>query len=147
MIKIGGIRVSMREQDARERIENFRSVPLGYTEEEAVKEAQRCILCKNAPCEVNCPVRMDIRAMIWKIAERNFKEAFLIIKRDNAIPAITGRVCPQESQCEGVCPLGQTGDGNGINIGKLEAFVADWAMGNGIKEEFQKSIYHSLRGC
>ena len=137
MIKIGGVRVPMQEQPAEKRIQNFRSVPLGYTQEEVIREAQRCILCINAPCEANCPVRIDIRTMIRKIAEGDFREAFLRIKGDNPIPAIAGRVCPQESQCEGVCPLGQTGNANGINIGKLEAFVADWAMENGVKEEFQ----------
>lgn len=137
MIEIGGKRIPMREQDAKERIENFHSVPLGYSEEEVVGEAQRCILCLHAPCEAHCPVHMDIRGMIRKIAERDFRSAFLLIKRDNAIPAIAGRVCPQEAQCEGVCPLTQPGAGNGINIGKLEAFVADWAMESGIKEEFR----------
>ncbi len=136
MIKIGGIRVPMREQPVQKRIKNFRSVPLGYTEEEAVAEAQRCVLCMNAPCVVHCPVQMDVLGMVRKIAEGDFKEAFLRIKEDNPIPAVAGRVCPQENQCEHVCPLGQTGDGNGINIGKLEAFVADWAMENGITEEF-----------
>jgi len=137
MIKIGGIRVPMREEPVQKRIKNFRSVPLGYTKKEAVAEAQRCILCMNAPCVVHCPVRMDVLGMVRKIAERYFKEAFLKIKEDNPIPAVAGRVCPQETQCECVCPLGQTGDGNGINIGKLEAFVADWAMENGVKEEFR----------
>jgi glutamate synthase (NADPH/NADH) small chain len=134
MVDIGGTRISMREQPVQERIENFRSVPSGYDEEEVVAEAQRCIMCKHAPCEINCPVRLKIKAMIRKIAERKFKEAFLIAKEDNPIPAITGRVCPQEDQCEGVCPLAETE--NGVNIGKLEAFIADWAMKNGITEEF-----------
>ncbi len=134
MVDIGGTRVPMREQPAQERIENFHSVPFGYDEEEVVPEAQRCIMCKHAPCEINCPVRLKIKAMIRKIAERKFKEAFLIVKEDNPIPAITGRVCPQEDQCEGVCPLAKTE--NGVNIGKLEAFIADWAMKNGITEEF-----------
>ncbi len=135
MIKIGGNRIPMQEQSVQERIKNFHSVPLGYTEEEVIKEAQRCILCKDAPCEKHCPVNMKIREIIREIADRNFKEAFLIAKEDNAIPAIAGRVCPQEEQCESVCPLSK--GGNGINIGKLEAFIADWAMENGVKEEFQ----------
>jgi len=136
MVDIGGTRVPMREQIVTERIKNFRSVPLGYDEEEVVTEAQRCIMCKHAPCEINCPVRLKIKAMIRKIVDRNFKEAFLIAKEDNPIPAITGRICPQEDQCEGVCPLVSTG--NGVNIGKLESFIADWAMKNGITEEFYK---------
>ncbi len=134
MVDIGGTRVPMREQPVRERIENFHSVPFGYDEGEVVAEAQRCIMCKHAPCEINCPVRLKIKEMIRKIAERKFKDAFLIVKEDNPIPAITGRVCPQEDQCEGVCPLAKTE--NGVNIGKLEAFIADWAMKNGITEEF-----------
>ena len=134
MVDIGGTRVPMREQAVKERIENFYSVPFGYDEEEVITEAQRCIMCKHAPCEINCPVRMKIKAMIRKIADRKFKEAFLIAKDDNPIPAITGRVCPQEDQCEGVCPLAKTE--NGVNIGKLESFIADWAMKNGISEEF-----------
>jgi glutamate synthase (NADPH/NADH) small chain len=124
----------MREQQPQERIENFLSVPFGYNEDEVVEEAQRCIMCKNAPCEVNCPARLKIKAMIRKIAERDFKGAFLVAKQDNPIPAIAGRVCPQEDQCEGVCPLSD--HENGINIGKLEAFLADWAMKHRVTEEF-----------
>jgi len=134
MIKLGGTRVPMREQEPKKRIKNFKSVPLGYNEEEVIKEAQRCIQCKGLPCETECPINMKILEMIREIANGNFKKAFFIIKEDNPIPAITGRVCPQENQCEGVCPLSKRGQG--INIGKLEAFVADWARRNGIKEEF-----------
>jgi glutamate synthase (NADPH/NADH) small chain len=135
MIEIGGTRVPIREQKPQNRIENFQSVPFGYNADEVVAEAQRCIMCKNAPCESNCPVRLKIRAMIRKIAKGDFKEAFLIAKEDNPIPAIAGRVCPQEDQCEGVCPLANRE--NGVNIGKLEAFVADWAMAKGIEEGFR----------
>ncbi len=134
MVDIGGTRIPMREQPVQDRIKNFHSVPFGYNKEEVVEEAQRCMMCKHAPCEISCPVHLKIKAMIRKIAERNFKEAFLIAKQDNPIPAITGRVCPQEDQCEGVCPLAETK--NGINIGKLEAFIADWAMEQGITEKF-----------
>ena len=135
MIKIGGIRIPMPEQRVEKRIKNFDSVPFGYSEEEVVAEAQRCIMCQNAPCETYCPARMDIRGIIREIAFGNYREAFLIAKKDNPIPAVAGRVCPQEIQCECVCPLTQ--GGNGVNIGKLEAFVADWAMVNGVKEEFE----------
>jgi len=135
MIEIGGKRVAMKEQEANQRIKNFDSVPFGYTKEEVIFEAQRCIQCIHAPCEKMCPVHMEIKAMIREIVVGNFKKAFIIAKKDNAIPAIAGRVCPQEDQCEGVCPFSETC--NGINIGKLEAFIADWAMENGIKEEFQ----------
>ena len=88
MMEIGGTRVPMREQKPQDRIENFQSVPFGYNADEVVAEAQRCIMCKNAPCEVHCSVRLKIKAMIRKIAERDFKEAFLIAKEDNPIPAI-----------------------------------------------------------
>jgi glutamate synthase (NADPH/NADH) small chain len=127
------IRVPMREQPVKERIKNFGSVPLGYSEEEATAEARRCIQCKDRPCMMRCPVNMNISAMIEKIAEGNFKEAYLIAKEDNPIPAISGRVCPQENQCEAVCTMGKKADA--INIGKLGAFIGDWAMRNGVTEE------------
>ncbi|MHC1631627.1 MAG: NADPH-dependent glutamate synthase [Methanotrichaceae archaeon] len=134
MAKINKIRVPMQEQPIKERINNFDSVPLGYSKEEAMAEAQRCLQCKDSPCETRCPVNMKIGSMIEKIAEGNFKEAFFVAKEDNPIPAITGRVCPQEDQCEGVCTMGKTGDT--INIGKLGAFVGDWAMQHGITEDY-----------
>jgi len=134
MAKINKVRIPMREQSCEKRIKNFDSVPLGYSEEEAMAEAKRCIQCKNPTCEKNCPVRMKIKAMIKEIAKGNFKNAFFIAKEDNPIPAIAGRVCPQEDQCEGACIMGKTGDA--INIGKLGAFIADWAMKNGVTEEF-----------
>ncbi|MCD6194528.1 MAG: NADPH-dependent glutamate synthase [Candidatus Aminicenantes bacterium] len=125
----------MRELSPEERIKNFSSVPLGYTEAEAVREAQRCLQCRGVPCEVYCPIHLRVLDMIRAIAARRFQEAFFIIQADNPLPAITGRVCPQESQCEGVCPLAQ--DGRGLNIGKLEAFVADWARARGLREKLQ----------
>ncbi len=124
----------MREQDSKKRIGNFLSVPYGYNEDEVVREARRCIQCSGVPCESDCPINMKILAMIRNVSWGRFRSAFFIMKRDNPIPAITGRVCPQETQCEGVCPLYHRE--NGINIGKLEAFVADWARERGIKEEF-----------
>jgi len=135
MIEIGGKRVPMREQEAEERKKNFLSVPYGYNEEEVIVEARRCIQCAGAPCETDCPINMKILDMIRAIAYGDFKKAFFIAKEDNPIPAITGRVCPQETQCEGMCPVSKRD--NGINIGKLEAFVADWARKNEIKEEFE----------
>ncbi len=125
----------MREQAPEERIKNFNSVPLGYSAEEAVKEAKRCLQCKNPLCETGCPVRMDVRDIIDLIANEKFEEAFLLSKKDNAVPAITGRVCPQEDQCEGKCILQK--QGKAINIGKLFAFVADWAQERKIVEKIQ----------
>ncbi len=135
MLELCGTRVVMKKQTASERINNFRSVPYGYTAEEAIEEAKRCIQCLHYPCERECPVHMEVRAVIRAIVDGNFKLAYLIAKRDNAIPAIAGRVCPQEEQCEGVCPPAKHGDG--INIGKLEAFIADRAMQSGVKEKFE----------
>ena len=105
MIEIGGKRVPMREQEAEERKKNFLSVPYGYNEEEVIVEARRCIQCAGAPCETDCPINMKILDMIRAIAYGDFKKAFFIAKEDNPIPAITGRVCPQETQCEGMCPV------------------------------------------
>ncbi len=126
-------RVPMREQAPEKRIKNFDSVPLGYSIEEAVSEAKRCIQCKNPLCEIGCPVRMKIRDIIHYIAMEDFKSAFLLAKSDNAVPAITGRVCPQEEQCERKCILGK--QSKAINIGKLFAFVADWARENNVVED------------
>ena len=126
-------RVPVREQPVEKRIHNFDSVPYGYNEEEAIAEAQRCIQCPKPTCETACPVSIKIKNMIHYIAENQFKEAFLLTKDDDAFPACTGRVCPQEDQCEGSCILLKTGQP--ISIGKLEGFAADWARKNSIKEE------------
>ena len=124
-------RVPVREQDPQERAKNFDEVCLGYNEEEAVKEAKRCLGCKNAKCMQGCPVSINIPAFIAEIKERNFAKAFEIISESSALPAVCGRVCPQESQCEGKCIRGLKGEA--VAIGKLERFVADWAKENGIK--------------
>jgi len=124
-------RVPVREQDARERAKNFEEVCYGYNEEEAVAEAERCLNCKNALCMQGCPVSINIPAFIQEVKNRNFEAAYQIISESSALPAVCGRVCPQESQCEGKCIRGFKGDP--VSIGKLERFVADWARENGIK--------------
>jgi homotetrameric NADPH-dependent glutamate synthase len=133
MVKMVKNRVSMPELSVEARIKTFDEVPLGYSEEQAINEAKRCLQCKDTPCRKNCPVQVDVKGFIKELAEGNFKEAFLKIKQDNPIPAIAGRVCPQENQCEGACTMGKAGDP--INIGKLESFLGDWARKNGIREE------------
>jgi sulfide dehydrogenase subunit alpha len=134
MSKITKIRVRMPELPVEERTKTFDEVPLGYSEEQAINEAKRCLQCKESPCTKNCPVNVDVNGFIKELSEGNFKEAFLKIKQDNPIPAIAGRVCPQENQCEGTCTIGKVGDP--VNIGKLEAFLGDWARKNGIREKF-----------
>ena len=126
-------KVPVREQDAAARAKNFDEVCLGYNKEEAMEEATRCINCKNAQCIKGCPVAIDIPAFIEQVKLGNIEEAYQIISRSSALPAVCGRVCPQESQCEGKCIRGIKGDP--ISIGKLERFVADWARENGIKPE------------
>jgi len=114
----------MRQQDPEVRIRNFDEVPLGYTEEEAVGEAVRCLQCKNAPCIEGCPVAIDIPRFIDHIANRRFAKAIAAIKEANSLPAVCGRVCPQETQCQGVCTLGKRFEP--VGIGRLERFCADW---------------------
>ena len=124
-------RVLVREQEPKVRATNFDEVCLGYNKDEAVEEAQRCLGCKNAKCITGCPVNINIPAFIAQVKEGNFEEAYKIIGESSALPAVCGRVCPQESQCEGKCVRGIKGDA--VSIGKLERFVADWAKENGIK--------------
>jgi len=114
----------MREQEPNVRIHNFDEVPLGYTEEEAVQEAERCLQCKNAPCIEGCPVQIDIPRFIDHIHNRRFAEAIATIKEENSLPAVCGRVCPQETQCQEVCTLGKKFEP--VAIGRLERFCADW---------------------
>lgn len=123
-------RVLVREQDAKVRASNFDEVCLGYNETEAVEEAKRCLGCKNAKCITGCPVSIDIPEFIGKVKEADFKAAAEVIAKYSALPAVCGRVCPQENQCEGVCIRGIKGDP--VSIGKLERFVADWASENNI---------------
>ena len=126
-------KVPVREQDAKERATNFDEVCLGYNKEEAMCEASRGINCKNAQCVKGCPVAIDIPGFINEVKNGNIEAAYRIISQSSALPAVCGRVCPQETQCEGKCIRGIKGDP--ISIGKLERFVADWARENGIKPE------------
>jgi glutamate synthase (NADPH/NADH) small chain len=125
-------RVHMLEQDACQRSCNFLEVNQGLTPELAMREAQRCIECKNRPCVDGCPVGVRIPEFLKAVAEGDFTAAAQILRVDNALPATTGRVCPQETQCEGVCLRGKKGQP--VAIGWLERFVADWAAGNLPKE-------------
>jgi len=127
-------RVPMPEQPVETRITNFHEVPLGYSPEQAIEEAKRCLQCGKPPCIGNCPVEVDVKQFLKELSEGCFREAFLTIKKCNPIPAIAGRVCPQENQCEGACTLGNIG--SPVNIGKLESFLGDWAMENGVEEAF-----------
>ena len=124
-------RVPVREQEAKVRATNFDEVCLGYNEEEAVEEAQRCIKCKNPQCVKGCPVSIDIPGFIGAIENKDFEGAYNTISQYSALPAICGRVCPQESQCEQKCIRGIKGAP--ISIGKLERFTADWAREHGVK--------------
>ena len=129
-------KVPVREQDAKVRAANFEEVCLGYNKEEAMEEAVRCINCKNAQCIKGCPVSINIPGFIEKVKEGDIEAAYQVISECSALPAVCGRVCPQESQCEGKCIRGIKGEP--ISIGKLERFVADWATENNIKPEGAK---------
>ena len=118
----------MPHQDPQVRACNFNEVALGYTKEQAVDEAQRCLNCKHRPCVSGCPVQINIPDFIAKVAEGDFEAAYQIIARDSALPAVCGRVCPQESQCEAKCVRGVKGEP--VGIGRLERFVADWHNAN-----------------
>lgn len=124
-------KVPVAEQDPKVRATNFEEVCLGYTLEEAMEEATRCINCKNAPCITGCPVSINIPAFIQEVKKGDIEAAYHIINESSALPAVCGRVCPQESQCEGKCIRGIKGEP--VSIGKLERFVADWAMAHNIK--------------
>lgn len=126
-------KVPVREQAPDVRNHNFEEVCLGYNQEEATQEATRCLNCKNAQCIKGCPVSINIPAFVNEVKQGNIEEAYKIIGQSSALPAICGRVCPQESQCEGKCIRGIKGEA--VSIGKLERFVADWARENNIKPE------------
>ena len=124
-------KVPVREQAPKVRATNFEEVCLGYNKEEAMEEANRCLGCKKAKCMEGCPVSINIPGFVHEVKEGNFEKAYQIIGESSALPAVCGRVCPQETQCEGKCIRGMKGEA--VSIGKLERFVADWAKENGIK--------------
>lgn len=131
MIEVNKMKkVPVAEQEPKVRATNFKEVCLGYTQEEAQAEATRCLNCKNAKCVVGCPVSINIPGFIHEVVQGDFAKASEIIAQSSALPAVCGRVCPQETQCEGVCIRGIKGEA--VSIGKLERFVADWARENGI---------------
>ena len=128
-MKKSRVRERMPEQNPKLRIQNFNEVALGYTNDNALREASRCLQCKNSPCVEGCPVSVQIPAFIKKIKEGDFMGAIHTIKETNSLPAVCGRVCPQESQCESKCVLGKKGQP--IAIGRLERFAADYELGKG----------------
>ncbi len=131
-------RTPIQEQDPKVRATNFQEVCLGYTEEEAVQEASRCLNCKSKPCVSKCPVAIDIPEFIHHVKEKEFAQAAKALDKYTALPAVCGRVCPQELQCESKCVLGIKGEA--VAIGKLERFVADWSRNNNVDltQEIQK---------
>ena len=130
-------KVTMPEQDPNVRNKNFNEVALGYTKEQAMEEATRCLNCKHKPCVSGCPVNVPIPEFIKEVAEGNLEKAYELITSENNLPAICGRVCPQENQCEGVCVRGIKGEP--VGIGRLERFVADYHMQHTEKKPLQIS--------
>ena len=124
--------MEMPAQDPKVRARNMNEVALGYTEEQAIVEANRCLQCKNQPCIAGCPVAVQIPQFIAQVAKGEFKKAVDIIKETSLLPAICGRVCPQEKQCQGQCTVGKTYKSaeKAVSIGRLERFVADWEREN-----------------
>lgn len=128
MAKRSYTKTLMKEQAPEIRAHNFAEVTLGYSLEEGQQEASRCLQCKNAPCITNCPVMIDIPSFIKAIEENEMEQAQKILSRHTNLPAICGRVCPQEKQCEMACRLGRSKKFEPVAIGKLERLVADWAL-------------------
>jgi len=122
----------MPEQDPKKRIKNFKEVPFGYDKETAIEEAKRCLQCKNRPCTQGCPVEVDIPEFLKEIAEGNIDKAVEVLKSKTSLPAVCGRVCPYENQCEGQCTLLKIGEP--VAIGRLERFLADYERQKGIKK-------------
>ena len=131
------VRIPVREQEAKVRANNFEEVCYGYNLEEAMDESTRCLNCKNPRCVGGCPVGIDIPGFIMKVKDGDVKGAYETISKYSALPAVCGRVCPQESQCEKYCVRGIKGDS--VSIGKLERFTADWAREQGIRPEPAKT--------
>lgn len=123
----------MPVQEPAKRVKNFAEVALGYTKEQAVEEAKRCLGCKHKPCVAKCPVAIDIPGFIGKVAEADFAGAYAVLNRSTSLPAVCGRVCPQESQCESTCVRGKKGEP--VGIGYLERFVADWHRTRGVSQD------------
>ncbi len=132
-------KTAMPEQDPMIRNKNFEEVTLGYTDEMAISEAQRCLNCKTKPCVKGCPVNIAIPDFVCLVAQGDFDKAYEVLSKDNSLPAVCGRVCPQETQCEQKCVRGIKGDP--VGIGRIERFVADYRMKNPIetKEEIEKN--------
>ncbi|MEK7834871.1 MAG: NAD(P)-binding protein, partial [Pseudomonadota bacterium] len=122
-------RTPMREQDARERVDNFAEVACGFRVEDALNEAERCLLCPEQPCVAGCPVGIDIPGFIRKLTEKDYRGAYDVLTDTNLLPAICGRVCPQETQCEGGCTVGDSLEP--VAIGRLERWVGDKAIAEG----------------
>jgi len=122
----------MPEQDPKKRIKNFNEVPYGYSLEDAIEEAKRCLQCKNRPCTKGCPVEIDIPEFIKEIADGNIDQAVEVLKTKTSLPAVCGRVCPYENQCEGECTLLKIGES--VAIGRLERFLADYERKKGVKK-------------
>ena len=135
-------KIKMPEQAPDVRNKNFKEVSLGYTEEMAIEEAQRCLNCKHKPCVSGCPVNVRIPEFIAEVAKGDFMAAYKVITSTNALPAVCGRVCPQESQCESKCVRGMKGEA--VAIGRLERFVADWYMKNC---DARKACLQRQKGC
>ncbi|HCA41244.1 MAG TPA: dihydropyrimidine dehydrogenase, partial [Aminobacterium sp.] len=133
-LNIAPKRLPVPEQSPEERIKNFNDVVIGYSIEEAVAESSRCLQCKNAPCIKGCPVSINIPAFLKAIREKNLEESYEIITQYTNLPAVCGRVCPQEKQCEGVCTVGKIKGYDPVSIGKMERFIADWKAEHGSKE-------------
>ena len=142
MANLSPKKTEMPVQSADKRNKNFNEVALGYTDEMAIDEAKRCLNCKHRPCVAGCPVNVNIPDFIVEVASGNFKRAYEIITDTNSLPAVCGRVCPQESQCERVCVRGIKGES--VAIGRLERFVADWYMKN-VENKIQKPEKNGIK--